>query len=70
MSSGEPTRDRPRRKAMSIDEEDPSQTPLADKEMKRAKEYLVEDGAKEKELDDEIQKAVGKSKKVIRDPEP
>jgi hypothetical protein len=55
---------------MSIDEEDPSRTPLTDEEMKRAKEYLVEDDAKEKELDDEIQKAVKKSKKVIRDPEP
>jgi hypothetical protein len=70
MSNGEPTKDRPRRKTMSIEEDDPSRTPLADEEMKRAKKYLLEDDEKEKELDDEIQKAVGKSKKVIRDPEP
>jgi hypothetical protein len=55
---------------MSIDEEDPSRTPLTDEEMKRAKEYLVEDDEEMKKLEEEIQEAQRKSKKVIRDPEP
>ncbi len=55
---------------MNSDDENPSRPDLAGERMKQIQKRLVEEEEELKQLDEEIQKAGQKSKKVIRDPEP
>ena len=55
---------------MNIDGEERSQDNPAEERRKEIQEHIIEEEQELKELDDEIQEAIRKSKKVIRDAEP